>query len=86
MISTFMPGFCLLAPGVKWQEHNRYGQPYERACRFDNICFNAASKQFEYYLGDKGDPLFYDMKGVAHFAFPKDFVNTGNAHSGSCLS
>lgn len=63
--------------GLKWGEFNRYGQPSARACRFDNICFNAASQHFEFYRGVNGQPLFYDQKGQAHFDFPADFVNTG---------
>ena len=65
--------------GVKWGEVNvRYGCPYCRTCRFDNVCLNHSTMAIQFYHDPESQgPLFYDFAGQPHYTFPADFINTG---------
>lgn len=66
----------------KWPNHNVARCDRCRACRFDNVCLNHTSLEFQYYMDSEQIPLFYDFTGNAQFVFPTDFINTGTEDSG----
>lgn len=65
---------------MQWGEHNLYGQPYARSCRFDNVCLNHSTLAWQFYWPEGPEPLFYRQQDAqAQHEFPDDFVATGAA-------
>jgi hypothetical protein len=81
-IERYSSRFCVGLPfpnfwGLKVFSFNGYHHDLDcRHCKFQNICFDSKGKNFVYFRDPimRGIPMFYDLKAVPRFEYPKCFI------------
>ncbi|EFN58307.1 hypothetical protein CHLNCDRAFT_142310 [Chlorella variabilis] len=72
-----------------------YDNYHQATCKFDNVCINASTRQFEYYVDPAysgvvdwgiGNPVAFDQSGNPQEDFPPTMVNPGHARIDTSVS